>query len=197
MNYTHEVCDLFKQIPKEKIVEIFKNSETAGAELDYTFLGFEEIYRIVRDYVPKDRIILDLGCGYAFQSWYFKEYPKYIGVDVLVTERDVLHTENSEYYFMSIQNFLKEIYPDILPDKEKVFAVCSYMPDDEARKLIEETFPHCLIYYPGEKGVCRIDPVDTGRFQIIKEKVISGSYYDTNIPEIEHEEQDTSYEERA
>ena len=156
-----DACELYRLIPKEKIEHIFKTSKTVGAECDYSFLGFEEVYKAITLFVPKSKIIIDFGCGYAFQSWYFRDYKKYIGVDIAVTEKDVLKTENSEFYYMSIKEFIRKYvktdcygFCDIrLPgmesiNAENVFAICSYVPDVEARELVRETFPYCLVYYP-------------------------------------------------
>lgn len=142
MNY--EPCNLFKQIPKPLIDKLFENGDI---DVDYTFLGFEEVYQAVLIFVPKDNIIIDLGCAYAFQSWYFKDYKKYIGVDVATNESSVLKLDNSEFYFMSIQEFISE-FDKLGYDKEKVFAVCSYVPDEQARQMVRENFPYCLVYYP-------------------------------------------------
>ena len=76
-------CDLFKRIPREKLEYLFEHSE-AGAELDISFLGFEDPYRFVKDIARKDMIIIDFGCAYATQSWYFREHEKYIGVDAVI-----------------------------------------------------------------------------------------------------------------
>lgn len=145
----HEPCDLFTKIPREKLNFLFENSD-ADVELDYTFLGFEEIYQEVYNYAPKDMTIIDLGCGYACQSWYFREHNSYIGVDYFCDDNSVIHTENSKYYFTSIQNFIKNIFPGLGLDLKKCFAVCSYVPDSEARNLVKEVFSYCKIYYPGE-----------------------------------------------
>ena len=77
----HECCELFRIIPKEEIKKVF--SGTAAAELDHTFLAFEEVYKSVLNFVPKGKTIIDLGCAYAPQAYYFTEYAKYIGVDVI------------------------------------------------------------------------------------------------------------------
>ena len=151
MSTKFEPCELYKLIPKEKIDRIFEKSETASAELDYEFLGFEEVYKAVTLFVPKDRIIIDFGCGYAFQSWYFK------AEDVL----NILETGNSEYYHMRIQDFIQNYvrkdrygFCDIKLENmkwqsvENVFAVCSYIPNRDVQRLVRETFPHCLVYYP-------------------------------------------------
>lgn len=141
-------CELFQIIPRDKIDHVFEMSQTVGVELDHTFLGFENVYKAVTLFVKKNRVIIDLGCGYAFQSWYFRDYKKYIGVDIFTKSEDVLETDNSEFYFMSIQKFINEIFPILGYQKEDVFAVCSYVPDEEANKMVRECFPYCLIYYP-------------------------------------------------
>ena len=143
-----EFCELFRMIPKEKIDNMFENSNTLGAECDYTFLCFEEVYKAVTLFVPKSKVIIDLGCAYAFQSWYFRDYRKYIGVDAHIA--DVLETENSEFHITSIQNFIKYVFPKLGHSIDEVFAVCSYVPDKNAREMVRNFFPHCLVYYPTE-----------------------------------------------
>jgi hypothetical protein len=54
----------------------------ADGDIDPDFLGFLEPYEALSRIIPRGRTILDLGCGYAFQSWYFRHHRKYIGVDV-------------------------------------------------------------------------------------------------------------------
>lgn len=140
----HECCELFRIIPKEEIKKVFKGA--AAAELDYTFLAFEEIYKSVLNFVPKGKTIIDLGCAYAPQAYYFTEYSKYIGVDVFVPD---IHftTANMTLYQMSAQQFCKKVI-DEKWDLDNCFAICSYVPDVIARKCVRETFPNCLAYYP-------------------------------------------------
>lgn len=144
----NEPCELFQIIPRDKIDRLFETSETLSAECDYTFLGFEQVYKAVTLFVPKSKVIIDCGCGYAFQSWYFREYRKYIGIDNLTGSSDVLKTGNSEFYFMSIQDFIQNIFPGMGYDLEDVFAVCSYVPDENAREMVRDYFPYCIVYYP-------------------------------------------------
>lgn len=144
----NEPCELFQIIQREKIEYIFKTSETVSAECDYTFLGFEQVYKAVTLFVPKSKIIIDCGCGYAFQSWYFREYRKYIGIDNATCSSDVLETENSKFFFTSIQDFIRNVFPGMRYELEDVFAVCSYVPDENAREMVRNYFPYCLVYYP-------------------------------------------------
>ena len=146
-------CELYTIIPKEKIDQIFLKSKTASSELDCEFLGFENVYKAVTLFAPKNRVIIDFGCGYAFQSWYFRDYRKYIGVDINITENDILRTDNAEFYFMSIQEFIKNEFHKTGYSFDEVFAICSYVPNTDAQRLVRETFPHCLVYYPHSSDI--------------------------------------------
>ena len=147
-----EACELFKLIPIGKIDQVFQTSQTVGAECDISFLGFEEVYKAVTMFVPKSKVIIDCGCAYAFQSWYFRDYRRYIGVDCGSSINDVLKTENSKFYFVTIQYFIKKVFQTLGHSLDDVFAVCSYVPDDEAREMVRNFFPHCLVYYPTRTG---------------------------------------------
>ena len=145
-------CELYQLIPKDKLSRIFETSKTVGAECDYTFLGFEEVYKAVTLFVPKSNVIIDLGCAYAFQAWYFRDYRKYIGVDkgcsdALITIKE-LGLGNAEFYNMNICEFIREIFPITLIDPNESFAICSYVPDKIVREMVRYVFPHCLVYYP-------------------------------------------------
>ena len=141
----HQSCDLFNIIPKEEIERVFSFGE-ASAELDYTFLAFEDVYKSVLSFVPKGKTIIDLGCAYAPQAFYFTEYKGYIGVDICIPEVH-FETPNMKIYNISIQEFCEKVKKEKW-DLKKYFAICSYVPDAEARKCTRETFPNCLVYYP-------------------------------------------------
>lgn len=106
-----DLCDLLnkKLIPKKELDRVFTQSMSASAEMDYTFLCFEEPYLEALKYVDKDSIIIDLGCSYAAQSFYFTKN-KYIGIDLpmLSSDNEIRFTPpNAEFYIMSIQNFME------------------------------------------------------------------------------------------
>lgn len=142
----YKACDLYNIVPKEEIERVFQNSQTASAEMDYSFMGFEEVYKSVTAFVPKDKTIVDLGCAYATQAYYFLDYREYIGVDMRIPDFH-FKTPNSKFYQMSIQDFCMEVVKNKW-NLENMFAICSFVPDEDARKLVRETFPYCLVYYP-------------------------------------------------
>ena len=134
-------------IPKEELVRVFNESETANGEMDYTFLCFGDEYKNLSEILLKDTVILDLGCAYNPQSYYFKDFDRTISVDLSFGNNVRFQPKNNEIYIDSIQHFIKETLPTLNLDLEKCFAICSYVPDEEAQKMVAETFPyHSIIY---------------------------------------------------
>lgn len=148
-----EVCNLAKIIPKDEIKRVFTESVTASAEIDITFLAFEDIYEMVLKNTTNDTIIIDLGCAYAPQCWYFKDYQKYIGIDLPSEDNIRFKTDNTEFYLMSIQDFIKDVLPTLNIDLNKCVAICSWVPDREAQELVRDTFPRHYIYYGNDKSM--------------------------------------------
>lgn len=151
-------------IPPTELHRVFTESYSAGAEMDYSFLCFDEPYQIAACTADKDNIIIDFGCSYASQSYYFKHCATYIGVDLPMPIPPDKHKQklqkfkpetrftpdNATFYIMTIQRFLKEVYPTLDIPKEKVIAICSAVPDEEARELIKRNFPIHYVWYPGQ-----------------------------------------------
>lgn len=142
----NESCDLFKKIPQILIKEVFKKSPEVSAEMDYTFLGFEEVYQRVKKEVPEYMTIIDFGCAYAFQSWYFKDYAGYIAIDSAVPPKKRFIANGTMHYYGTIQDFIGNFYIDMIGNP--IFAVCSYVPDEEAREMVVKNFRNHYVYYP-------------------------------------------------
>ena len=158
------LCDLLKNnyIPKEEFQRVFRESETASAEIDPSWLCFEDIYREVMENTSKDTIILDLGCAYAPQCFYFKDYERYIGVNVPFGNNVRFQADNAEFYLMRIQDFIRDVLPSLSLDLDRVVAICSMVPDKEALQLVKDTFPRHYVVYP--------DLIETSKTFMEKEK---------------------------
>ena len=138
----NKLCDyLYSIIPNDELMQIINQEDS---EYEYRFLGFLDIYDNAVKQTNKNMIIIDFGCYLAAQSYLFKDYKKYIGVDIINMKR--FTPNNCEHYICTIQNFIKN-YPEYC-NMPNVFAICSYVPDNGARKLVKENFKNCLIYYP-------------------------------------------------
>lgn len=146
-----EKCNLIKNnlIPKEELERVFRDSDSASAEMDDSFLCFEDEYEYVLENTNPSDTIIDLGCAYNPQCWYFKDYERYIAVDLPMFNNVRFDNGNVEFYIMSIQKFIKEELPKLNLDLNNVVAVCNAVPDEEARKMVLDTFPRHFVAYPG------------------------------------------------
>lgn len=140
--------NLAKEIEKTDPMFWIKCREMDMCDIDGDFMGFTDIYYHLSKIIPKDRIIIDLGCAYATQAVYFKNHKKYIGVDLPDFGSPKVQTHNSEYFLMTIRKFIEQELPKL--KGENMFAICSYVPPwhDDNEKLVRENFEHLFVYYP-------------------------------------------------
>ncbi len=138
MNY-HELLDI---IPQEQQDKVFNQD----CDIDYEFLGFTKMYKHLSFIIPKHYVIIDLGCAYNAQCYYFKEHKKYIAVDI--SDIHKFSTDNCKIYKMTIKKFIEKHISKF--DLEETFAICSYVPSWGAdnMKLVRESFKNVFTYYP-------------------------------------------------
>ena len=141
-----EICDCFKRISKEEIDRVFRESESASAEMDPSFLCFEEAYKLASKLANKDTVILDFGCAYAPQSYYFTHCAKYIGVDLPFGNNVRFSPENAEFYLMSGQRFIEKVLPGIECDPYNTIAICSWCPDRKLQEMVKRFRNHIVCY---------------------------------------------------
>lgn len=167
-----EPCYLLKHhlIPKEEMNRVFKESYSAAAEIGPDFMCFDEPYQQAACVANKDSIILDLGCAYAPQAYYFTDCKQYIGVDMPMVRPEHplnypnikpetrFHPDNARFYIMTIQQFIQTVLPELKLDMNHVIAVCSAVPDTQARQLVIDTFPIHYVSYPGQKTYSTLPP---------------------------------------
>lgn len=134
------------------IKEVEEKLSQYYCELDLAFAGFEYQYRAVANNVPDDYIIIDFGCYMAAQAYLFCNHEAYIGVD-MVDNVERFATENTTHYTMSIQEFIKDELPKY--QGKKVYAICNYVPDEDAKNLVTMALENFMVYYPGELLRCK------------------------------------------
>ena len=134
------------------IKEVNEKLSQDYCELDLEFAGFEYQYRAVANNVPDDYTIIDFGCYMAAQAYLFKSHEAYIGVDT-VDHVERFATENTTHYVMSIQEFIKEELPKY--QGKKVYAICNYVSDEDARDLVTMALENFMVYYPGALLQCK------------------------------------------
>ena len=137
--YENECARIIREYP-DQIKKVFSHPM---CQYDYTFLGFLDVYASIPE-LPEDFIIIDFGCYLGVQAIYFQQYQSYIGVDTFDILEYAFQTENNTYYQKSIQDFIKDMHN---LDLNKCFAICSYVPDENARQLVINTFPYHKVQY--------------------------------------------------
>lgn len=157
-------------IPKSEMNRVFRESYSAAAEIGPDFMCFEEPYQAAVRVADKDSIILDLGCAYAPQAYYFSKCKHYIGVDLPMVRPEHplnypnikpetrFHPDNARFYIMTIQQFIQTVLPELKLDMNHVIAVCSAVPDTQARQFVIDTFPIHYVSYPGQKTYSTLPP---------------------------------------
>lgn len=141
---TDEDCslELFECLPDEQRKEVMASGM---CDIEPSFMGFVRIYRNLSEIIPKHFTVVDLGCAYAPQCWYFRDHAGYIGVDIGDHHR--FHMPNTIHYSMSISDFIRDVRPSII---DPVFAICSYVPPwgEDNMKITQLAFTHAFTYYP-------------------------------------------------
>lgn len=118
-------------------------------DIDWEFLGFTEIYEALSRIIPVHFTVIDLGCAYAPQSFYFQDHKAYIGVDYFTLKR--FHARNTQHLLMTIETFIDSEISKY--DLDETFAICSYVPSSIAAKQARMTFPNIFTFYPSFKNM--------------------------------------------
>ncbi len=134
--------DLRKKYPKQ-LKDIFKQDK---CEIEESFLGFVDTYYYLSLIIPKHFTVIDLGCSYALQSYYFRNHKHYIGVDKSTDKR--LKLNNTEHLYCSIDFYLKLFDKN---DTDEVFAICNYAPINTEE--IRNKFKNIYVYYPAGNSI--------------------------------------------
>jgi len=108
-------------------------------DIDLDFMGFVDTYYYLSKIIPKHWTVIDFGCAYNPQAYFFRNHKSFIGVDCS-TEKQ-FQFKNTILFKGTIADYLKQN-----PIKGGVFAICNNVPSEET-KMIREYYPNCFIYY--------------------------------------------------
>ena len=131
---------LYRKFPSRDVASILSQDR---CELDNDFAGFIDEYETLSKIIPQHFTVIDFGCNLAAQCWFFRNHERYIGVDTIGMKR--FRCPNTTHAVMDIQQWIKK-YADRQP--ESTFAICNYVPDDTAVKMVRECFPRLFCFYP-------------------------------------------------
>lgn len=148
---------VFAAFTDEEVAAVFRQER---CELDGGFLGFLHVYAAAAMLARDETVVVDFGCYLAAQSALFSGCSRYIGVDPIDMVR--FATPNTTHFVATAQDFIRD-HPDVVEDPH-VLAVCSFVPDLKARRLVNATFGNVVNFYPPTSRM-RITPEARGALQ--------------------------------
>lgn len=142
--YTEENKKLLDILSAEYPEQLHKVLSSENCDISPDFLGYLAPYSQLSKIIPSHWTVLDLGCSWAPQAYYFNLHYSYIGVDNNCKVEDRFTFENTHHLNMSIEEFLS------LYDLESpVFCICSYVNAVEGTlSSIRLRLLNLFMYYP-------------------------------------------------
>ena len=140
--------ELFEVLPQGQVYKVFNES---SCDISYEFLGFTEIYKNLSMIIPLHFTVVDLGCGYNAQCFYFSQHKRYVSVDAYKHEK--FKCDNCDIYEKSIEDFIKDDIGQF--NLDETFAICSYVPPwgGDNMAMVRAAFKCVFTYYPYGGGI--------------------------------------------
>jgi hypothetical protein len=112
------------------------------------FMGFVSTYKLLSQLIPKHFTVVDIGCSYNPQCFYFKDHTAIISICPSTT--DVYSTENCIFKQQKASEFIEsDLYKSL--DLNTTFAICNYVPEwynENAKEITRNNFLNMYIFYP-------------------------------------------------
>lgn len=135
---------LYRMLPPDQIERVFASDM---CDIEPEFLGFVGAYERLAEMIPTHWTVIDLGCAYAPQAYFFRDHAAYIGVDLGPVDRR-FSAPNTTHLTMPIHEFCANSIAGL--DIKTTFAICSYVPPwhGDNMKVARETFENVFTFYP-------------------------------------------------
>ena len=161
-----EIHPIWFNFPEDMVLHVIRKAYYSGYPYDMNFEepGYLKQYRALASVIPFHYTIIDFGCGFAPQCWYFRNHTQYVGIDTIDIDRCVL--DNTYHYSCTIEYFLKYLAKDYL--NETTFAICNFV-DDKYTKQITEHFSKVFCYHPADTRLFANDQEITRRLELMQQ----------------------------
>ena len=137
---------LYFQVPSD----VLHDALTAPfCEIDPTFLCFEPFYQAVALTWPYRYNVIDVGGYVGAQGWLFKDFERYIDVDLRLRARRCALPPNGRHVEMDGREYLAQFHSFRAAATNDLF-ICSAVPDREVREAVM-AMPNHVVWYPGRE----------------------------------------------
>lgn len=140
--------DLLDRIPREDVDRVFHQEM---ADIDLEFLGFINTYKYLAELISIHWTVIDFGCAYAPQAYYFTDHKRYIGIDGF-PDRERFCPPNGTMYGMTAGEWIEKHLQEV--DVDESFAICNMVPNwygEKAGEIVRAHFPNLYVFYPSNK----------------------------------------------
>ncbi len=122
-----------------------------GGDFDEGCLGFLKTYVALALLIPEDRVIYDIGCANAFQSWFFRNHKGYVGIDGACPLEARFQPPNATHVMLDVASWIVTLHPGyfaLQPDPH--FAIHNACPG--GRAVVVAAFQDVYTYYPQSRS---------------------------------------------
>lgn len=136
---------LFQILKAKDPIKMAKIMEYGSSDIDGQFLGFVDTYYYLAKIIPKDWRVIDFGCCYAFQSYYFRNHREYVGVDCSPCPK--WSFDNTTHINATISGYIEPRIANKFDFNYKTFAISNYVPSGQVEQ-IRAQFQNLYVFYP-------------------------------------------------
>lgn len=116
------------------------------------FMCFAEIYASLARLIPIEWTVIDFGCAFAPQCWYFRKHNRYIGIDPGPMKR--FQVDNSSIFIGTIRQALSDTIWIEPINWDRTFGIMSYVPAKEYDYfLVKNHLKNMFVYYPSSDPI--------------------------------------------
>ena len=131
-------------IPQDQWNEVMNQDM---CDIEPEFLGFVDTYYYLSKIIPLHFTVIDFGCAYNPQCFFFEKHNKLISVDIGKFKK-FNNSKNNTIVEEGIDDFINERHKDF--DMDETFAICSYVGTNEI-KTVKSMFKNVYTFYPSNK----------------------------------------------
>ena len=147
-DYEHYLRSL---IPDKEWERVIKSDASAEIDCNNMTCG-RGTYYMLSKMIPKDWTVIDFGCAYNAQSYFFQNHARHIAIEPEWKNTD-FHFEyfiapRTEIMFTTGQDFINDLLPNMNLNIDKTFAIVNYVPSGACNLLVRQTFKNVFTFYP-------------------------------------------------
>ena len=140
-----------KLIPKEESKKILSQDY---CDIFPNFMGFVETYYHLSKLIPHNWTVIDIGCAFNAQCYFFQKHRKIISVEPQLNEcfaENLFQANNCDIYRMTGGKFIDSVLPSLDLDMSRTFAIMNNNPGwsekENLNSKIRSTFKNLYCFF--------------------------------------------------